>query len=78
LNSVYPIMDLRGNFATEPDISTTSSTTEVGNFFAVKGQVKIPANKQKAIRYGLTGDVSFVVGKKSYWDQIIDFLFSKN
>lgn len=60
------------------DISTTSSTTEVGNFFAVKGQVKIPANKQKAIRYGLTGDVSFVVGKKSYWDQIIDFLFSKN
>lgn len=60
------------------DISTTSSTTEVGNFFAVKGQVKIPVNKQKAMRYGLTGDVSFVVGKKSYWDQIIDFLFSNN
>ena len=60
------------------DISTTSSITEAGNFFAVKGQVKIPVNKQKAIRYGLTGDVSFVVGKKSYWDQIIDFLFSNN
>ena len=60
------------------DISTTSSITEVGNFFAVKGQVKIPVNKQEFLRYGLTGDVSFIVGKKSYWDQIIDFLFSNN
>lgn len=60
------------------DISTTSSVTEVGNFFAVKGQVKIPVNKQEFLRYGLTGDVSFIVGKKSYWDQIIDFLFSNN
>lgn len=60
------------------DISTTSSITEEGNFFAVKGQVKIPVNKQEFLRYGLTGDVSFIVGKKSYWDQIIDFLFSNN
>lgn len=59
---------------TVTEISETSTTTEAGTFFVVKGKIK---NKQKAIRYGLTGDISFVTGKKTYWDQLISFMFNK-
>lgn len=58
------------------EISETSTSTEQGVFFAVKGVVATP--KKTSLRYGLVGDLSLVIGKKTYWDQLIDFMFNKS
>lgn len=56
------------------EISETSTSTEQGVFFTVKGVVTVP--NQTTVRYGLVGDVSLVIGKKTYWNQLIDFMFN--
>ncbi|PZL76991.1 bacteriocin secretion accessory protein [Enterococcus plantarum] len=57
------------------EISETSTTTEQGVFYSVKGLVTIPKNTE--FRYGLTGDMTFVIGKKTYWKQLKDLLFNQ-
>lgn len=57
------------------EISETSITTDQGVFYSVKGIVTIPKNTE--FRYGLTGDMTFVVGKKTYWRQLKDLLFNQ-
>jgi len=56
------------------EISETSTSTEQGVFFTVKGVVTVP--NQTTLRYGLVGDISLVVGKKTYWNQLIEFMFN--
>lgn len=58
------------------EISETSTTTEEGTFFVVKG--KIDVSKKNSLRYGLTGEIFFVIGKKTYINQIIDFMFDND
>lgn len=58
------------------EISETSTTTEQGTFYSVKGLVTIPTNTE--FRYGLTGNMTFVIGKKTYWKQLKDLLFNPN
>nr|AAF18149.1 accessory protein CbaC [Carnobacterium maltaromaticum] len=55
-------------------ISETSETTENGTFYTVTGKIQIPKNF--SIRYGLTGEISLIVGKKTYWQQIKDTLLN--
>lgn len=57
-------------------ISETSTNTDQGTFYTVRGVIKTPKNE--SLRYGLTGDLSLVVGKKTYWNQMIDFMFDRN
>ncbi|MGX7201450.1 HlyD family efflux transporter periplasmic adaptor subunit [Enterococcus plantarum] len=58
------------------EIAETSTTTEAGTFFVVKGEVKI--SEKNTVRYGLTGSLLFVIGKKTYWNQLMDFMFNND
>jgi bacteriocin secretion accessory protein len=57
------------------EISETSTTSEQGTFYTVKG--KLYPSKEFNSRYGLTGELSLVVGKKTYWQQIKDTLLNQ-
>lgn len=56
-------------------IAETSDLTQDGAFYQVEGQ--LPIEDQAITRYGLTGDLSLVVGKKSYWQKIKDILLNQ-
>ncbi|MGG5317846.1 bacteriocin secretion accessory protein [Enterococcus sp. AZ072] len=56
-------------------IAETSDLTKDGAFYQVEGQLSI--EDQAITRYGLTGDLSLVVGKKSYWQKIRDILLNQ-
>ncbi|MGG5329473.1 bacteriocin secretion accessory protein [Enterococcus sp. AZ163] len=56
-------------------IAETSDLTKDGAFYQVEGQLSI--EDQAITRYGLTGDLSLVVGKKSYWQKIKDILLNQ-
>lgn len=57
------------------EISENSTTTEQGAFYTIKGTLKPP--KEFTGRYGLTGELSLIVGKKTYWQQIKDMLLNQ-
>lgn len=57
------------------EISENSTTTEQGTFYTIKGSLKAPKNFTS--RYGLTGELSLIVGKKTYWQQLKDILFNQ-
>ncbi|NSV82984.1 bacteriocin secretion accessory protein, partial [Enterococcus faecalis] len=46
-----------------------------GAFYTIKGTLKPP--KEFTGRYGLTGELSLIVGKKTYWQQIKDMLLNQ-
>lgn len=54
------------------EISQTSNITESGIFYVVKGTMK---NNIKNIKYGEMGQISIIVGKKTYLEYIKDILF---
>lgn len=56
-------------------IAETSTPTEKGDFYLVKGTISIP--KKLDIRYGITGELSLIIGKKTYLQQIKDWIFNK-
>lgn len=56
-------------------IAETSDLTKEGAFYQVEG--KLAVSDQKIPRYGLTGDLSLVVGKKSFWQKVKDILFNQ-
>lgn len=56
------------------EISETSELTKEGTFYTIKGDLS--SDNQNFTRYGLTGDLFLVVGKKSYWRQIKDTLLN--
>lgn len=57
------------------EISETSMTTEQGTFYTIKGTLQ--SSKYFNNRYGMTGEVSLIIGKKSYWQQIKDVLLNQ-
>ena len=54
------------------EISENSSSTEKGNFYTIKGTLE-PSEYLNS-RYGQTGELSLIIGKKTYWQQIQDAL----
>ena len=56
-------------------IAETSTPTEKGDFYLVKGTISIP--KKLDIRYGITGELSLIIGKKTYLQQIKDWIFNE-
>ena len=54
------------------EISENSSSTEKGNFYTIKGTLE-PSEYINS-RYGQTGELSLIIGKKTYWQQIQDVL----
>lgn len=58
------------------EISENSTATEKGVFYAVKGTLK--TTQSFPFRYGLTGELSLIVGEKTYWQQIVDVFLNKN
>lgn len=57
------------------EISENSTVTENGVFYSVKGSLK--TIQSTPIRYGLTGELSLIVGEKTYWQQIVDVFLNK-
>ncbi|SEU01945.1 competence factor transport accessory protein ComB [Enterococcus malodoratus] len=57
------------------EISETSTTSKQGTFYTVKGDLTPPKNGNN--RYGLTGELSLIVGKKTYWNSIKDILLNR-
>ncbi len=57
------------------EISENSTATEKGVFYAVKGTLK--TTQSFPFRYGLTGELSLIVGEKTYWQQIVDVFLNK-
>lgn len=57
------------------EIPETSTTTEEGIFYLIKGRLK--SNKKIVDRYGLTGELSLIIGKNTYWEQIKKFLLNQ-
>ncbi|MEG0256406.1 HlyD family efflux transporter periplasmic adaptor subunit [Vagococcus sp.] len=57
------------------EISETSITTEQGTFYTIKGTLQ--PSKYFNNRYGMTGEVSLIIGKKTYWQQIKDTLLNQ-
>lgn len=57
------------------EISENSTTTEQGTFYTIKGILNAP--KDFTNRYGLTGELSLIIGKKTYWQQLKDILFNQ-
>lgn len=57
------------------EISENSTTTEQGTFYTIKGLLNAPEDFTS--RYGLTGELSLVIGKKTYWQQLKDILFNQ-
>lgn len=57
------------------EIAETSTPTEKGDFYLVKGIISIP--KKLDLRYGVTGELSLIIGKKTYLQQIKDWIFNK-
>lgn len=58
------------------EISENSTTTDQGTFYTIKGILNPSDNFTS--RYGLTGELSLIVGKKTYWQEIKDMLFNVN
>lgn len=58
------------------EISENSTTTEQGTFYTIKGTLKAP--KDFISRYGLIGELSLIVGKKTYWQQFKDFMLNND
>lgn len=56
------------------EISQTSTVTEQGSFYTVKGALDKSIGE---IRYGEIGRLSIIVGKKSYFNYLKDILFVK-
>lgn len=57
-------------------ISENSTTTDQGTFYTIKGILNPSDNFTS--RYGLTGELSLIVGKKTCWQEIKDILFNVN
>ncbi|MGL9970273.1 bacteriocin secretion accessory protein [Enterococcus sp. DIV1420a] len=57
------------------EISENSTTTDQGTFYTIKGILN-PSNNFTS-RYGLTGELSLIIGKKTYWQQIKDTLLNQ-
>ncbi|NSW12248.1 bacteriocin secretion accessory protein, partial [Enterococcus faecalis] len=54
------------------EISENSTTTEEGTFYQVKGILKI--SREFTSRYGLSGELLLVIGKKTYWQEVKDIV----
>lgn len=57
------------------EISENSTTTEQGTFYTVKGVLS--PSKELPNRYGLIGELSLIIGEKTYWQQIKDTLLNR-
>lgn len=57
------------------EIAETSTTTEKGNFYLIKGVINVPTEVN--IRYGLSGELSLVLGKKTYLQIIKEWIFNE-
>lgn len=54
------------------EISENSSSTDKGTFYTINGTLE--TSKYLNSRYGQTGELSIIIGKKTYWQQIQDVL----
>ncbi|PCR99044.1 hypothetical protein RR45_GL001647 [Lactococcus chungangensis CAU 28 = DSM 22330] len=52
--------------------SENSSSTDKGTFYTITGTLE--TSKYLNSRYGQTGELSIIIGKKTYWQQIQDVL----
>lgn len=57
------------------EISEVSTTSKQGTFYTVKGDLTPPKNFKN--RYGLTGELSLIIGKKTYWSRIKNVLLNQ-
>ena len=56
------------------DISENSTTTDQGTFYTIRGTLK--SVEKINTRYGLVGELSLIVGEKTYWQQIKENIFN--
>ncbi|EOS8001317.1 bacteriocin secretion accessory protein [Enterococcus hirae] len=56
-------------------IAETSTPTDKGELYLVKGTISVPKNLD--LRYGITGELSLIIGKKTYLQLIKDWIFNK-
>lgn len=57
------------------EISENSITSNQGTFYIVKGILN--SKDSLPTRYGLTGEISLIIGKKTYWQQIKEYLLNQ-
>ena len=55
------------------EIAESSTPTETGDFYLITGEVSIP--KKLDLRYGITGELSIIIGEKTYYQQLKDWIF---
>lgn len=53
------------------------TVTKQGNAFQVNANVSFSPEQAKQLRYGITGNVSVITGKKTYWHFIVDYILNK-
>lgn len=58
------------------EIAEKSTNTKQGGLFSVKGEL-FPTKKIPN-RYGLTGELSLIVGEKTYWQSIKDTILNRD
>ncbi|MBK0039268.1 MULTISPECIES: HlyD family efflux transporter periplasmic adaptor subunit [unclassified Enterococcus] len=56
------------------DISENSTTTDQGTFYSIRGTLQ--SSDKINTRYGLMGELSLIVGKKTYWQQIKEIILN--
>ena len=56
------------------DISENSTTTDQGTFYSIRGTLQ--SSDKINTRYGLIGELSLIVGKKTYWQQIKEIILN--
>ncbi|ERL65891.1 bacteriocin secretion accessory protein [Schleiferilactobacillus shenzhenensis] len=58
-------------------IDIAPTITKNGNFFQVTARAQITSKEASMLRYGIDGDASIIVGKKTYLQYIVDNLVSQ-
>lgn len=56
------------------EVSEISTVTENGIYYTIKGELY---PEEETFRYGLTGELSMILGKKTYWQKIKDILLNQ-
>lgn len=58
------------------NISQSSNPSKSGSYYEVRGILNEGTSK-KRLKYGTTGEISIIVGKKTYFNYLKDIIFSK-
>lgn len=66
---------LNGNIT---QIDSGPTVTKDTNVFKVTAEVNVTPKQARTLRYGLSGEVSIITGKKTYWNFLKDQLLNKS